>query len=450
MTMRLRVEWPNADHALLPEALAKIEVKADGAALTALVTNKGVREFELPTGTAKVELRATFSAKLRAVGNTPEQQHQVLFARQEYEISAAGVVSILDMPPWFQPHPLVDSKALANANVGILARIRTEFVDIHEFWRAYCATDQLSLDERDLYDADTHPDARFRALGFTAGAPLIWLASYPHSVVRTTSADVSCLVYFRPANENYTRVDQKHSMFRPNRFLLAGVAGDPNPDRADRFISPNYVWLRTAFERALVQAGKPVVLLQPWPSGTNVGLATTNRLPELAFGALRRLWTLNEIALDTMDIRLGRLGISGYSAGGTALWRALANNMETVREVFSFDANGTAANAGNAVRWFKKHPDNRLRMSGGLQIGANVGIENSIADTSGRVTVVPKSAREYIDATIPQWKYCTELQPQLRSDAGAWHQFAMFGAFPGVDGPQTTCVLQQFLELSGF
>jgi hypothetical protein len=470
MTIRLRVEWDNPKHALLEDKYATVEVQADGNAVDLVDRGTGHRDFEVPEGTGSVDLRVAFEPQLRAVGDAAIQEHLVLRAHQTYTVDAAGSGLVPDkMAPYMQPHPLIDSKALSNANGAVLAHVHTQFVDVHPFWRAYCYHD---VDSRpnprkgdwatiDEYDSDHLIGSTLRALAYTGGKPLLWFATYPDRLAFPPSTEISCLVFFRPQNDPYSRIDQRHTMRRLNRFLLSPVTMAPTPDaegwKADQIIKATYPWLRAGFEQAVVDSGRHVVLLQPWPSGVSFGDAGGKELPNLVFAALRFLWAETEIAMDRFDLQLGRLGLSGYSAGGTALWQALRANMGRVSEVYAFDAGDTDKNPKLIEEWFRQHGDTRLRMSGGYSrapigcgIGPNLQVAKRIGDTSGRVTVVPGDPHEYTNGGIPHWDYATALHPKVRPDGAYRHQFAIFGSYPGNPAPPNKTFLQQFLESSGF
>jgi hypothetical protein len=470
MTIRLRVEWDNPKHALLDDKYATVELQADGSPVAVLDRGSGHRDFEIPPGAAGVDLRVSFEPQLRAVGDTPLQKHVVLQAHQTYKVDAAGSGLVPDkMPPYMQPHPLIDSKTLSNANGAVLAHVHTQFVDVHVFWRAYCYHDVDSQPNPRKghwatlveYDRDHPTGSELRALAYTGGKPLLWFATYPDRLAFPPTTEISCLVFFRPENDSYSRIDQPHHMFRLNRFLLSPVTLAPTPDadywKADQIIKAAFPWLRAGFEQAIVDSGRHVVLLQPWPSGLDFGDAAGKQLPNLVFAALRLLWAESEIAMDRFDLQLGRLGLSGYSAGGTALWQTLRANVGRVSEIYAFDAADTDKNPRLAASWFQQHDDARLRMSGGYTfapvgcgIGANLQVAKRIGDTSGRVSVMPGDPREYLDGSIPHWVYATALHPGVRPSGDYRHQFAIFGSYPGKPAPPNTTFLQQFLEASGF
>src|SRR5690606_33700402 len=187
---------------------------------------------------------------------------------------------------FLQQHPLIDTKTLANGNGAVLAQIHTEFVDIRKFWKEYSAADRTSKADADLYERDHDaPATDLVPLGFTSGDPKIWLITAPISLAFPDHNDISALVFYRPANDAYSRIDQVQSMFRANRYLLPQIPGSTVVEESDQF-RDGYVWLRAEFEKAVSAAERPVVLLQPWPSGTQFGLATSRQLPELVNAAI--------------------------------------------------------------------------------------------------------------------------------------------------------------------
>jgi hypothetical protein len=326
--------------------------------------------------------------------------------------------------------------------------------------RRYAGADAAYASE---YATDHQPgDPELVALGFTGGKPLIWFATVPSACAAPPAPGVGCLVFFRPESYAYARVDEPHhEMFGLNRYLLKPV-DDPHADvwRRDVFrpdpenqYSP-YAWLRAGFEDALARSRKPVVILHPWPNGSDFGAATGASLPVLIEGALRLLWAEQQLGKSRGAIQLGRLGIAGYSAGGLSMWAALASNKQRISEVYAFDARGTPSNAGTAIQWFNSRSDTVLRMSGGYQLVANEGIRISIEKFAGgpvsRVTATPPNKKAYETGANPLWDYVTTAYPELRQQADYWHQFAIFGGYAAVPGPFAMTFMQQFLQDSLF
>jgi hypothetical protein len=360
-------------------------------------------------------------------------------------------------------HPLVETTSAASVNGAAQILLRTEFVGIGAFWKQYAsgAGDYL---------AGHDPAASLAVLGYTGGAPLIWFANVPTKLRTPSSAFASCLVFYRPANDTYTRLDQAHDMGRLNRYLLSQVPGSTDYTTSELFMPyparkgdpPLYGYLRCGFERALVQSKKPVVMLHPWPNGEDYGQARGGQLPMLAAWAVRFLWAsgLIDAAGSQSAVRLGRLGLAGFSAGGQAMWPTLAAVADRIEEVYSFDANGLLPTA--ALQWFGGSPTTRcLRMTGAYQIAAHQALKNAIESKSGatrRVTAWPASAAAYDAGGTPAWDQALSglpTSPQnwqnaVRGNVGYRHQFAVFGGSGAVSSSTYTSFLQEFLQGSDF
>jgi hypothetical protein len=461
MTLKVRVTWVNAGATLLPEALAEVNLEVSGSPLPVARKSVGLREFDIPDGTTKVTLKAQFSVKFGAVGAEPPKEEVVWFAEQSYDVVATGTeLSPIDIPRYVKAHPLVELHAATATQGAALIRLRTELVDITPFWFAYA-------DYAGEWASEHHPKGNLVALGSTGGNPKIMFASFNDACLSPPKAGISCLVFFRPAiSYANNRVDQKHTMFGLNRFLLKPV-DDPNADFWKRDIFNQhgpagkeewYFWLRCGFEDALDRCGKSVVMLHPWPNGIDFGAAAGPKLPDLAAAAIRFLWARQRIAKDRGGIHLGRLGISGYSAGGIALYSALASNLERVDEVYAFDARGASGSAGTVVQWFTKKPDSRcLRMSGGFQLAAHAAIKAAIEKKLGataRVSADPPSEKGYDPGVNPIWDHVMskvkDVHPEYWKEHGLWHQLAMFGGYIAMPGPMMLTFLQRFLQDSDF
>jgi hypothetical protein len=469
MPLTLRVTWRHAGAPLLPDALSDVRATVDDAPLSPAKSGPGLREFELPEDVARVALTARFSAAFDAVEDRPPAQHEVLAVEQAYDVVAGGTrLQPIAGPENARAHPLVTTKPAAEHGVFV-AEIGTDFVDVTPFWLAYA-------DNVEEYLREHRPGTELVVLGATAGDPKIWFASIPAACQSPPGEGLSALVFYRPESYPYSRIDQRHDMFGLNRYLLRP---DPDPEAEfwardvfakDPRDGSRWVWVRAGFEDALAASGKAVVMLCPWPSGASFGHATSARLPGLVEAALRFLWGQRKVALGRPTVRLGRLGLAGFSAGGLALWSALASNTRRVAEVFSFDARGTAANTPTLLRWFQGDPSRRLRMTGGYQLAANEAIRKVLARSGGaRFSSSPPDKNGYLPGANPRWDHvCSDLEPQeietCASTEPVWHQFALFGGPPvprraGQEGrqqeqeqeaPRSVTFLQRFLEDSGF
>lgn len=473
--IRLRVEWLNPKHALLAEAGAKISVTASGTGLTPTAQGAGFREYEIPASTTEFLLEISFAPQLSAVGAAAAMSAEVFRASQRYVISDGGNrVEAPPMPPFLQSHPLIDSKIQANSNIAILAQARTEIVDITKFWDHYIAwkPNPTEFETRIVQEFRTErePNVQLSVLGYTGGGPLIWFASVPVILSLPKSTQISALVFYRPANYAYSKVDDRHDAYPLNRYILSAVP----PGVADRWywrsdqivrdpLGDWYFWLPCGMEHALSASGREVLLLQPWASGLAYGDAANSNLPAVAEQIVRFLYAIQALALGGFNVSLGRLGISGYSAGGDTLWNSLSANRSRVDEVYSFDANHTGKQGSRLDKWFKASMEAgrepRLFFANGL--GNNVAAGGTIASAmnrkyspaANRILSLPKSPVEYGNGSIPYWVYATNGNAELQTDGTSLHQFPAYGRYPRVPGESMAdnpTFLQMFLEMSGF
>jgi hypothetical protein len=464
MTLKVQVAWENAGTDLLPEALADVKLTADGAPLTVTSKQLGKREFVVPDGAAQIALSAQFSVSFGAVGAEPPAQNVVWTASQTYRVIHGGTaLEAVVQAAYAGAHPLVEAHVASGVNGAALLRLRTEFVDITPFWMAYA-------DKADEYVSEHDSSLEsVVALGHTGGAPLIWFASFPGACKSPPKPDISCLVFFRQTGEAYTRVDQPHQMNPLNRVLLKPVAGSPEFRKSDVFLPHEkkpgvfapYSFIRCGFEDALQRSGKAVVMLHPWPNGLEYGAAKGADLPRLAAAAIRFLWARQRIARNLGGVQLGRLGVSGYSAGGPTFCLALLNNKDRVDEAYCFDGTSVKTFAAGIIQWFQQAPTKRcLRMSSGHQIATHAAIRASLdpGGTSARITALPGTPQGYDAGSNPLWDHTlSDLAARFpgtakvtRADHDYWHSFALFGGFVTSPGPGVVTFLQQFLAASDF
>lgn len=455
MKLEVKVTWANAGHALLPEALAEVTLTAGSSPLSAKASKTGERHFEIPDGTTNVTLNAQFSVAFGPVGKEPAKKEVVWRATQPFTVKDGTELVPTDIPAYVKGHPLVETHAASGTKGAVLLRLRTEFVNITPFWLAYA-------EKSAEYTSDHDPKASLVALGYTGGKPLIWFASFTDTCLTPPKPAMSCLVFFRPATRYaYNRVDQVHSMYGLNRFLLKPV-DDPAADYWKRDVMTMPVpapegagiYVRCGFEDALVRSGKAVVMLHPWPSINDFGAAQSSMLPRLCEAAIRFLWAEQRVAQNRGAIQLGRLGVSGFSAGGLPLFEAVGSNADRVDEVYSFDGVGANAAAPRLIQWFNKSPTTRcLRMSNGHQMASHLAIKAAIK-ASTRVSADPESPHGYDMGVNPMWDHAvSELEkgkPEVRKYPGLWHQFSAFGGYISSSGPFAVTYLLRFLQGSDF
>jgi hypothetical protein len=456
MALQVRVTWLNPGSPLLPASLAEITVNGQAPA------TKRVGEWiwDFPTAPSTVAVSARFSVSFGQVGSAPPMTEVVWSATQSYTLGAT--IASTSQTAYAGAHPLVDTVTAASGNSAMLLRLRTEFVDVTPFWMAYASLADEYLTERDA------SLEKVVALGYTGGAPLLWFASFPLACKSPPKPQISCLVYYRQVGEMYTRVDEPHQMNPLNQVLLTPIPKSTEPRKADVFLpyqkKPGVVVpfesLRCGFEDAMNRSGKAVVMLHPWPSGLAYGAAIGGGLTPLAASAIRFLWAIQRIGQNQGGIQLGRLGLSGYSAGAPTFWRALFLN-PLAQEAYSFDGTSTNVFKQQIVDWFNAAPTTRcLRMSSGHQIDTHNWIKNTIdpGGTNTRVTALPTSSDGYTTTINPLWTYTlSDLQTRfpatatvIRADPDYWHAFAQFGGYITGGGPQRVTFLQRFLADSDF
>ncbi len=468
----LFVEWSNPDHELLAEAATvELVVKLGGSPVQPTDPSAIPREFVLPDGQGEVEL----SFVCRGNQSSPHAggaRPILLEATQVYRI--AGTQLTIEG----EVHRLIDTSFVAGTWLtACLARVHTQFVDVTDYWfdqnHAKPKNKQtLGLDWAEIYEADhAHEDpadgSRLVVLGYTDGKPGLWFATVP-SALRTPASDrIGCLIYYRPANYSYTRVldDPKHSMYALDRYLLTTREDSLGGKTASKFMDEievkhkqrDYPFLRVGMEQALRRSGKPVLLLKPWPSGTDFGRAVTTDLPQIIEQALRFLWATQQLATNRSRIELGRLGLSGYSAAGYSLNVSFQRNQARVDELYAFDTVGMSTLSGTMQKWARR-PGVKGHLTGSVQRGtANATIEaihrillaTGESSRAGDFTVWPQGkilkVVEQIWASNAWWMNATSKLPKLRNDGTARHQFAMFG------GEQYDISwLEQFLRASSF
>jgi hypothetical protein len=483
--LRVIISWPNAGSPLLPDDGAGIDVLADGRRLSPTQVARGQRVFEIPDGAAKVRLVASFRANFGAVPGTDATEAveaEVLHIDQTYSVKDGTQLEPDFIPAFAGPHPLAVVKGLAGVKGAASIVLRTEFVDISPFWPKYATN--WSEYVKDQTKENGHRENRtfLLPIGYTGGSPLIWFASFPKTCMTSTNNEVSCLVFFRPVNHyTYTKIDQQHEMTGLMRYLLAPTHDAENtPDwwKLDHMTWDANMWgrnlIRCGFENALATGKRAVVMLHPWPSGADYGLAVTNQLPSMCESAIRYLWSRavhwigdeeanHFICKNVGNVRLGRLGISAFSAGGVALWKALGANSRRVDELYVFDCNGTPAHGGLIAQWFTADKrDKRLRMVGGAyNVGPNRAVLKTIGDIDGirgaRPNVTLALDGEWFKAgTIDYWDHAIGEVPDFRHDIDTKHQFVIFGGDyaskpdPTKRLPEVETFLANFIANSAF
>ena len=477
--IKFRVQWPNASHPLL--ASPTMVVAADGVELSPTGVQLGVQDFEIPDGTATLDLAASFTAVLPVDGPKGSTRNFILFdARQSYSVDGDGLTAVqatLVSGDRFDTtrtvHPLIQTVSAANAASGAaLVELRTEFLDLTRQWlfnaSGFHAMTRLN---------DTEPDNTFVALAATGSQPPLWFAHFQKDLTPPTP-ETSALVFFRPSG-HYTYVNAFDPVHRDrgladlNRYLLAPKDNKPTSFDGQNFFvdvmrfpfaNPPYA-LRVGWQQAVLRSGKPVVVFHPWPTGGLVfGDALTSKLPTLLEQMMRFLQGTGRLGVSHPSLTLGRLGVAGFSAGGPPAASAMKANRSLVKEMYLFDPFPFLPQIPFVIDWAFKTRDFRLRMTGAnfwgqmatIKAAVTAGVTGEAGDAF--VTLRPASPTMYLPEDKgggKYWNYVTHKFPALRFDFNVQHQFAAFGGEEIEVGDDENMVsnvtwLEEFLTNSGF
>lgn len=462
MTRRLIVTWQHHD-TLLPERL--FEVSLDGfvgGEVKRVRSQPGLREFVVDPVATLLTLTVRARAPFRAMGAVPPTTATTLSLKQEIDVSS-GELRFRPSPQW-GAHPRLSLRQAASREhlIATLA-IDTTFLDVTSVYASYAHERDLDSFAERAAESKTN----FAAFAYTGGSPLLWFASIP-AKCRGTSP-VSALVFFRPSGDAYSRVDEGHSLYRLNRYLLQPVAAhaQASPRQKDHFAyedSPKnesiHAFVRAGFENALEQSRKSVVMVHPWPNGLSYGDAIGAGLPSLVKRFTRALWAEGRLAFERSRLVHRRLGLAGYSSGGEALWTAWRNNRSRVDEVYSFDTVAIPPTA-SVLDWVSAHPGRMLRMTRTGRAGsraASIAAAARSARLSDRVTVFPEAPNGYDRGESVLWdRTLSSLDNDdlrsLQNEPGWQHHFALFGGVAesrrvSLSDPDAPTFLRLFLEAS--
>jgi len=526
LAITLRVEWSNKDDELLTQdARPHVHVSAGGVEVPSKpsTSSRPFPEYEIPdtAQSVRVELAVIGTINLKyAEQSRPWRRFRddisksriarqrdlplLLWAAQEFRVMRSGNVPLEPVEPL---HPLMVCLAAGSA-VGTVAIVRvwTDFLDVTDYFFEFAArTDQELQDEwkesqrgdrpqmyADIYhaaharenSADQANPMHMTVLGFTGGKPKIWFATYCEPRLNNIAGpDVGSFVYYRPNTDAYSKVCEIHKgmMDRNNRYFLA-----PNEqefregviDAADRikcrpapgggfFLDFQYV--RIGIDQAIRRSGKSVVFVVPYPHAHDYGRSATADMPSLVEALLRFMHGNGEIGRTQPGVKLGRLGIGGFSAGGLPMGAVFRQCNKRILELYLFDSTGAWGYADQAIRWGWSTPDARLRISMGynekpmnsiflntLDFIRKKGAGGLTVNSSDNVTAWPHftTGEEFLKAyeNHEWWQYhvaevaaCTKIDIKGGGALNARHQFAMFG---GEQRPVT--FLEQLLRQSGY
>ncbi|WP_394845017.1 hypothetical protein LZC95_49195 [Pendulispora brunnea] len=355
------------------------------------------------------------------------------------------------------PHPLVETVGLASVRGVATIRLRTDFVDVTPFFSAYSEIPNSAL---------TPPDCTVVVLGHTGEMPKIWIALLPKACATSTTANVSAMVFFRPASYGYSAIAQKHTATAIPRYFLSPM---PDADASAQFWERDHCFpqtdargnqyaynlMRCGFGAALVNSFRAVVVLNPWPSGDQFGVAASAQLPSLTTSAIRFLWAAGHLCEGVANVHLGRLGLSSFSRGGLAMWPTLAANRSRVSEVWAFDTMDAADASALAVQWYRADNTRSLRLVGGAYHRAQYrAIQQTLQNyraSMSQFSAVLVDPNDFDPSYNPAWQHYTKdvaSFPPKNWLADTQHQFAICGGTR--IGDRVTPYFEKFMLDSGF
>src|SRR4029434_5897379 len=220
----------------------------------------------------------------------------------------------------------------------------------------------------------------------------------------------------------YTELAETPLLGRLNRLVAV-----PKPE-SPFFAGPDAGWNpgpSVSFEQQLIESGKKILVVHPWPSGINFGHLYTPNLRRTLDHALTALRSNGAISIgNVLDIQTARIGVAGYSGGGNEAIKVWKANHHAVDELYLLDPQSFAkdqAKGGTllvnekgallpALREWFKDDRRRLRMIGGLQHEMALFIANTL-DPSWKKKL---TARETSEAPAPRvWCKPTEKTYRL-------------------------------------
>jgi hypothetical protein len=534
MSAQLKITWNNASSTLIGNGDADdlIMVEADGTVQPEDKSRRtpGTRYFAISKAAV---IRVEFNLKSHIDWGGKSFDDSILKIIQyfpyvsdpnfnwAYEVDGGKITGM--HPQVSLPYALQSSGAST-----INMRITTDFVDITKRWMDCLQPEHLAI--RKIWNQAPHFDTEFRVLACLSGFPKLWFASIPKAC--KNGSDTSAMVFFRPSGYAYNvvgddlrstfneihnsylqdvnvgnQVQQKpyYTFFSIMRFLLSpvcdrtGMAPEPaakTPPAGASLLDtcmldhmPETKIILAGFEKALSNAGKPVVVLFPTVDLSAYGSpdypeasANSFNLYNLAHNAVATLHGQG-LVMQKQFTKLKRFGVGGFSFGGEPMWASLAaakgahikgKIKNHIQEIFAFDVN----------QWSKYRTDSLIPIAAKqagdlcLHVVPKDAIGSDISHFKAPVTafVHPNLAKypKFYDMKlqrkpggnpgISRWylHYVKRLFDSLSDydwfikpdgnggmalDGGSKHQFSVFG---GEDSNKGITFFQQFLEESKF
>lgn len=474
--IKLQIRWPNAGHALLQGRTFSIN-KNDDQPIEPSSEAPGLVTYDLDDDVTQIDMMLLFMPELPLHDKAKTTKPTVVWdAKQTFRIE--NNVLIADTAPvgmftrqqeWTTTlHPLIDLVSVDMAVSGIaVMELRTEFVDLTDWVTTVSGTYWT------YFMADNPPGNRLAFLGATKAQPPVWVVHCPEDMA-PANPETDALVFYRPGQLNpyTTATDAKNKMilwfiarylFVPSGSATVDTPSGSMPAMAERGdkMTRTFLALRVGMMDAVIRSGRKVVAIHPWPTASVImGDAGDARLPRRCDEVLRFMQGRGMIGAGQENLRLGRLGLSGYSMGGDALYPALQANRTRVSELYLFDPNNTATYAPYVIDWGRKTKNFRLRMMTSLHwvsmaatqktlIGAMTGEAGDLF-----MSLYPPNPGTFWNAIEnggdPAWSRVTVGEGINLADWNWRHQFAMFGGELDEAHPFLRTWLEIFLNGSGF
>jgi hypothetical protein len=231
-----------------------------------------------------------------------------------------------------------------------------------------------------------------RILEFTGGAPVSWAVLIPPAV-KPDSNRIGAVLFFRPGDASYTNTDDLSI-----GSLTGSKTGGPSglirylmdPPEATPFFPQASGWQPyppCGWERQVSQAGKCALFVHPFPSGSSYGNLISAKFPDMLASVVKALWSDDTIGGSVCsDLRLARIAVSGFSAGGTATYGCLTAMPDKIDELYLFDPVNTGSYSNAIGAWFRRGGKKLRMFGGGYQHSTMVAIAQQLASSDASVS----------------------------------------------------------------
>jgi hypothetical protein len=277
-----------------------------------------------------------------------------------------------------------------------------------------------------FFSAAPHHGVKLRLLEYTGGKPVAWAVAVP-PLAALAHAETHVCLFFRPSGDPYGTTDDVWIGASESDTGVAGglirYLADPQRDDAPwhaRLMPPPPApptdllwddWPPCGWERQLSEASKRVLLVHPFPHGSDFGVAAKGKVAGLMTALVNTLWATGAVAAGLVTgLKRGRLAVAGFSYGGSAALATLAKNEKDVDEAYLFDPVPFAEHKPAVKAWFK--PGRKLRMVGAYGLSGMLDLAAELS--SPDVTVWPPSMSYWESSAV--YRASVSLPPPLSSE----------------------------------